>query len=175
MKKLSIFEYVLYSAIIVCGIGLDQLTKLIAIKHLKPIATFPIIEDVFHFTFTTNDGMAFGMLDNQRWIFLTISTITIVLMGIILYTGRLSNKLYTVSVSMIISGGIGNMIDRLTTGEVVDFLDFRLINFAIFNVADSIVCIGAGILILAMVLDIIKESKMKKSSARSGEDKDGEI
>ena len=175
MKKLSIFEYFLYSAIIVCGIGLDQLTKLIAINRLKPIGTFPIIEDVFHFTFTTNDGMAFGMLDNQRWIFLTISTITIIIMGIILYTGRLSNKLYTVSVSMIISGGIGNMIDRLTTGEVVDFLDFRLINFAIFNIADTIVCIGAGILILAMVLDIIKESKMKKSSARSGEDKDGEI
>ena len=175
MKKLSIFEYVLYSAIIACGIALDQLTKLIAVNHLKPIKTLPIIEDVFHFTFTTNDGMAFGMLDNQRWIFLTISTITIIIMGIILYTGRLSNKLYTVSVSMIISGGIGNMIDRLTTGEVVDFLDFRLINFAIFNVADSIVCVGAGILILAMVLDIIKESKTKKSVLNSAEDKDGEI
>ena len=162
MKKLSIFEYVLYSAIIACGIGLDQLTKLIAIKHLKPIATFPIIEDVFHFTFTTNDGMAFGMLDNQRWIFLTISTITIVLMGIILYTGRLSNKLYTVSVSMIISGGIGNMIDRIALGYVVDFIDFRLINFAVFNGADSFVCVGAGLLVLALVREMLEESKAKK-------------
>ena len=174
MKKLSKFEYFLYSAIIACGILLDQLTKLIAVERLKPVGTVPIIKDVFHFTFTTNDGMAFGMLDDQRWIFLTISTITIIIMGIILYTGKLSNKLYTVSVSMIISGGIGNMIDRLTTGEVVDFLDFRLINFAIFNLADTIVCIGAGILILAMVLDIIAESKAKNNSTKTEGKQDGE-
>jgi len=62
---------------------------------------------------------------------------------------------------MIISGGIGNMIDRTLLGYVVDFIDFRLINFAVFNGADSFVCVGAGILILALILDIIKESRKR--------------
>ena len=63
---------------------------------------------------------------------------------------------------MIISGGIGNMIDRLMLGYVVDFIDFRLINFAVFNGADSFVCVGAGLLILALIKDIVDESKAKK-------------
>ena len=63
---------------------------------------------------------------------------------------------------MIISGGVGNMIDRLMLGYVVDFIDFRLINFAVFNGADSFVCVGAGLLILALIKDIIDEAKAKK-------------
>ena len=62
------------------------------------------------------------------------------------------------------------MIDRLALGYVVDFIDFRLINFAVFNVADSFVCVGAGLLILALVIDLIKEAKAKKS----GDGKDNE-
>jgi signal peptidase II len=63
---------------------------------------------------------------------------------------------------MLIAGGIGNMIDRLALGYVVDFIDFRLIDFAIFNGADSFVCVGAGLLILALLRDIIREGKEKR-------------
>jgi signal peptidase II len=63
---------------------------------------------------------------------------------------------------MVVSGGIGNMIDRLALGYVVDFIDFRLINFAVFNGADSFVCVGAGLLVLALVREMIEESKAKK-------------
>jgi signal peptidase II len=66
---------------------------------------------------------------------------------------------------MIVSGGIGNMIDRTVLGYVIDMIDFTLINFAVFNGADSFVCVGAGILILALILDIIKETKEKKGKA----------
>ena len=64
--------------------------------------------------------------------------------------------------AMIISGGIGNMIDRIALGYVVDFIDFTLIDFAVFNGADSFVCVGAGLLILALILDIVKEQKAEK-------------
>ena len=64
---------------------------------------------------------------------------------------------------LIVSGGIGNMIDRIALGYVVDFIDFALIDFAVFNIADSLVCIGAGLLVLALVLDIIKEAKLEKA------------
>jgi signal peptidase II len=67
--------------------------------------------------------------------------------------------------SLLVSGGIGNMIDRTLLGYVVDFIDFRLINFAVFNGADAFVCVGAGILMLALILQIIDEEKAKKLNA----------
>ena len=78
-------------------------------------------------------------------------------MLIFLYSGMAQNKLYSISLAIIISGGIGNMIDRVALGYVVDFIDFCLIDFAVFNGADSFVCVGAGMLILALILDIKKE------------------
>ena len=164
MKKLKLHEYIIYSAIIAVGIGLDQLTKLLAVKYLKPLSTVPIIKDILHLTYVTNDGMAFGMLDDKRWLFMSVSVIMIAVLGYLLYAGRLENKLYKISVSMIISGGIGNMIDRIALGEVIDFVDFRAIDFAVFNFADSIVCVGAGLLVLALVLDIARDAKKNKST-----------
>ena len=161
IKRLPAFSYILYSVIIALGIGADQLTKLLAVKFLMPIDTLPIIKGVIHLTYVENRGAAFGMLANHRWVFIVISTVTIIAMLYVLYSGRLQNKLYTVSVAMIISGGIGNMIDRTALGYVVDFIDFRLINFAVFNGADSFVCVGAGILVLALILDIVKESRKR--------------
>ena len=87
----------------------------------------------------------------------------ILALSVYLILGYAQNALYASSVCLIISGGIGNMIDRLALGYVVDFIDFRLINFAVFNVADTFVCVGAGLLILALVIDLIKEAKAKKS------------
>ena len=127
-----------------------------------PIKTHPIIEGVIHLTYHENRGAAFGILSEHRWVFLSVSTVMIVGLLIYLYMGKCENMLYGVSISMIIGGGIGNMIDRLALGYVVDFIDFRLINFAIFNGADSFVCVGAGLLILALVIDIIKEGKTAK-------------
>ena len=167
MKKQKPLEYTIASAIILVGIALDQITKWLAVKFLSPIPTKPIINGVLHLTYVENRGAAFGILADHRWVFIVISTATILLLLGALYTGYLPNRLYKVSVAMIISGGIGNMIDRLSLGYVVDFIDFRLINFAVFNGADSFVCVGAGLLVLALILDIIKESKAKKQGGAS--------
>lgn len=162
MKKQNPFEYGIFSAIILVGIALDQLTKWLAVKFLEPITTSPIIKDVLHLTYVENRGAAFGMLAEHRWVFILVSSATILLLLGALYLGYLPNMLYKVSVAMIISGGIGNMIDRLALGYVVDFIDFRLINFAVFNGADSFVCVGAGLLIFALIKDIVDEAKSKK-------------
>ena len=165
MRKLKFSQYAIYSAIILVGIGLDQLTKWLAVKFLSPIDTLPLIKGVLHLTYVENRGAAFGMLADHRWIFIAVSTVTILGMGFALYAGFMNNKLYTVATAMIISGGIGNMIDRTALGYVVDFIDFRLINFAVFNGADSFVCIGAGLLVFALLADIAKEAKEKKRSS----------
>lgn len=169
MKKLSIKKYTLFSVIILLGIGIDQLTKLLSVKFLKPKGTVPIIEDVIHLTYVENRGAAFGMLSDSRWVFMIISTVAIIGMLFFLYSGLASNLLYEISVAMVISGGIGNMIDRIALGYVVDMIDFRIINFAVFNGADSFVCVGAGLLVLALLLDIFKETKVKKENANDSD------
>lgn len=159
MKKLKIFDYVLYSAIIVFGILVDQLTKFLAVSYLKPIPTKPILEGVLHLTYLENRGAAFGMLADHRWVFILLSTVALLALGFFLFGGLAENRFYSVSVALILSGGIGNMIDRLVLGYVVDFIDFRLINFAVFNGADSFVCVGAALLIFCLVKDLVKEVK----------------
>ena len=162
LKKLSLLEYILYVSIIAVGIVLDQLTKWLAVRFLYPIDTVPILEGALHLTYAENRGAAFGMLADNRWVFLVISTIAILAMIFYLFSGLSEGRLAGIALAMLISGGLGNMIDRTLLGYVVDFIDFRLINFAIFNGADSFVCVGAGLLILALVLDIIREGKEKR-------------
>ena len=161
IKKPPVY-YIIYSAIIALGIILDQLTKFLATEFLKPVVEVPIIKDIIHLRYHTNRGMAFGLLENQRWIFITISTIAIVAFMLYLFLGHANGTLYSVGIALVISGGIGNMIDRIALGYVVDFIYFKVINFAIFNGADSFVCIGAGLLILAMIKDIRAEMKTGK-------------
>ena len=168
MKKLKPIYYIIYTAVIIGGIVLDQLSKLISVKLLAPIGSVPLWEGVLHLTYVENRGAAFGMLADHRWVFMSISTIAITAIAIYLYSGRNTSKLYTSALMLIVSGGIGNMIDRIALGYVVDFIDFALIDFAVFNIADSLVCIGAGLLVLALVLDIIKEAKLEKAK-RAGE------
>jgi len=163
ITKKSKTDYILYTAIILGGILLDQITKLLASTYLKVVDTVPLIEGVLHLTYAENTGAAFGMLKEHRWVFLSISTVAIIGMGLYLYLFKSESRLYDVAIAMIVSGGMGNMFDRLGLGYVVDFIDFRLINFAVFNGADSFVCVGSGLLILALILDLVKESKEKKS------------
>jgi signal peptidase II len=163
VKKQAPLEYVIYSVIILVGIFLDQLTKLLTANLMDLYESIPIIKDVIHITYVQNTGAAFGMMKDSRWLFMIVSTVMIIGLSLYLYLGHAESRLYGISIAMIVSGGIGNMIDRIALGYVVDMIDFTLIDFAVFNGADSFVCVGAGLLILALILDIIKETKEKKT------------
>ena len=167
LNKKRLLDYLLYLAIIAGGIILDQLTKLLAVIFLKGEASIKIIGSFLRLSYVENTGMAFGMLKSSRWVFMSVSSVAIVLMLLYLALAKNQSKLYTVSVAIIASGGIGNMIDRIALGYVIDFVDVKY--FAVFNGADSLVCIGAGLLILAMILDIVKESKKIKSEKQEKE------
>ncbi|MBE6557499.1 MAG: signal peptidase II [Ruminococcaceae bacterium] len=167
----------LWIAIMVLAIFLDQLTKYLTILFLKPIDTLPIIEDVVHLTYVENTGAAFGMMKDQRWLFMVVSTVAIIALLIYLFRKKTQSKLENLAIAFIVGGGIGNMIDRVVLGYVVDMIDFRLINFAVFNVADSFVCVGAGLLMLYIILTGVKEYKEEKARklalAEGEEDTDG--
>ena len=177
IKKKKPMEYIIYSVIIIVGIFIDQLSKFLVFSNMERYESIPLIKDFLHITYTTNPGAAFGMMEDQRWIFILVSTVAILAFAVYLYLGHAENLLYGIAISMVVSGGIGNMIDRLGfgfyvnekgMGEVIDFIDFCGIWKAIFNGADSFVCVGAGLLILALVIDLVKEYKeeaAKKNAA----------
>ena len=170
-KRRRITDYILYALVILGGVALDQLTKALAVRFLAPVGSVPIIPGVIQLTYVENPGAAFGMLKDAPWVFNTLSVLAIAFILLYLFLGHAGNTLYAVSLSMIAAGGIGNMIDRIALHYVVDFIDFCLIDFAVFNGADSFVCVGAGLLILAMVLDIVKEAKAQRASRDGGSDK----
>jgi signal peptidase II len=138
--------------IIAAVIALDLITKNIAADLLGtlPGNTFPVLKDVFHFTYAENKGAAFGMLQDARWLFISVTFVVCAACIFVLIKYR--NKLHTllkISISLIVAGALGNnLFDRIFLGYVRDMMDFRLIDFAIFNVADSAVTIGALILVL---------------------------
>ncbi len=153
---------ILFFAIILGIICLDQVSKWLAIIFLKGETPVMIIKGLLRFSYVENRGAAFGMLSDQRWVFLVISTLAII--GIIVYMikWRPESKLACVGIAFIAGGGIGNMIDRTLLGYVVDFIDFYTIWQFVFNIADSFVCVGAGLLMFYLVCETIKEYKANK-------------
>ena len=170
-KKNFIRDYIIYSSIIVFGVVLDQLTKLLAVKYLMD-GSVTVIPWLIDFTYVENRGMAWGLLADQRWIFMTASVIAIVALSVFLYMRRSPNLLYGIAISAIISGGIGNMIDRTALGYVVDFLEVTFMDFPVFNVADSFVSVGAVGLIVLLLVDIVREarSERQKKAKKDGEE-----
>ena len=153
----------LYFVIAAAVVGLDQLTKYLVLKNLTKVATVPLIKNVLHLTYVENRGAAFGMLSNNRWVFMIISAAVIAVMTAYLIINRRGGVLGNVAVAFVLGGGIGNMIDRVFRGFVVDFIDFRLINFYVFNAADSFVCVGCGLLIFVLIRNELIARKAKKS------------
>lgn len=150
--------------LIILVVILDQVTKILSLEYLAGIDTFPLIRNVLHLTYVENKGAAFGMLADHRWVFMVISVIGIAALFMWIVISKPENKFMICGLSFVIGGGIGNMIDRCFRGFVVDMIDCRFIDFYVFNVADSFVCIGCGIVLLVLICEIFAEAKEKKAS-----------
>ena len=160
----------LYILIIAFVIAADQFTKVWASSALTEIATMPVIEDVLHFTYVENRGAAFGMLADHRWIFMVLSVIGIAALTFWMLTDKSLTRTMKIILAMIIGGGIGNMIDRIRLGYVVDFIDCRFIDFYVFNVADSFVTVGCILFVLLLAYEEYKNVKKKKDAEAVTED-----
>ncbi len=138
---------------------LDFITKNMVKSSMVLKESFPLIENVFHITYIKNKGASFGMLEGGRWFFVAVTILMIAFIIFYIVNNKVKDKLLLCSASFIIGGGIGNLIDRIFYGEVVDFFDFCLIDFAIFNVADCFVVSGAILMVLYILLSEIKKKK----------------
>jgi len=145
-------QVIIWAVIVIGSIILDQWTKLLAVKDLMPIGSTVLLDGVLGLRYVENTGAAFGMLKGQRWFFIVLSTVAIIAISIYLVKCRKTiPPLLGVSLAMIVGGGIGNQIDRIANGYVVDFLEFLFVDFAIFNVADCFVTVGAFLIVIDLL------------------------
>lgn len=174
----------IWIAIIAAVVALDQVSKHLVMNFLDRDEPFVLIKGIFRFSYVENDGAAFGSFGDQRWVFMIISIVGIIGLFIYLWKFRPESKLACTALSMIIGGGIGNMIDRFfykgtlpgTEGKnvVIDFIDFYAFPEIwpwVFNVADSFVCVGAGLLVVWCIASLVQEMKEEKAKKLAQEEK----
>ena len=159
-------RYILFTAITIAGITIDQFTKAVIDRSMKLYDSIPISENFFHITYVRNKGAAFSFLSNASWrlpFFITVSCIAALVILVAFRKLRDDQKLAHISLSLIFSGAVGNLIDRVRLGEVIDFLDAHWYrhHWPAFNVADSLICVG----VFLLAIDMILEEKRSKSEA----------
>ena len=144
---------------------LDQATKILALVFLKPFTPVKVIPDFFWLTLRWNTGAAFSLFQNHPWILTGVNT---VVCGFIIWWGisiPQKQKLLKTGLALVAGGALGNLIDRyFRSGRVVDFFDFHWFakaHWPTFNIADTAICIGVGLVILDSILQAIKEHKAR--------------
>ena len=163
---------ILWTAIIILSVLIDQISKYIVVQTLPLYDSITLIEGFFSFTHIQNRGAAWGMFSEHRWVFLAATAIAIIVLPIVLYRFRKLHVLFGTSMSLIIGGAVGNMIDRLFLGYVVDFLEFTFIDFPVFNIAD--ICIVVGTFMMAAYILFFDKSLFvdTKKTTETKEEKD---
>ena len=128
----------------------DQLTKLYALNVVKKEGYVEVIKNFYHLVYVENRGAAFGIMQNKQWFFIIITIIVFAVFGYVLYKYKIEGKLFFAAAVLILSGGFGNLIDRVFRGYVVDFLQFSFFN-PVCNVADYYITIGAVLLVISVM------------------------
>ncbi len=151
-------------------VGLDRLTKWMVVSNLELKETINLIKigntEVLNIFYCLNDGAAFSKLSGRRVLLIVFTSAVIIALLYMMLSGKVKRNIHIAAFGLVIGGGIGNLIDRIfNDGLVVDFIDFRLINFPVFNVADICAVCGAGIVLLSIIADAVREKKKKRSKA----------
>ena len=150
----------LFSAITIIGLVVDQITKIYIDRSMRLFESIPVVENFFNLTYVRNKGAAFSFLANASWrlpFFICVSVIAALVILVAFRKLRDDQRLAQLSLAMIFSGAVGNLIDRLRLGEVIDFLDAHWYGYhwPAFNVADSLICVG----VFLLAIDMLREDK----------------
>ncbi|MGX6991355.1 signal peptidase II [Pseudolactococcus reticulitermitis] len=146
MKKISL------PIVIVLGIILDQVVKMATVKNIKLSEQKPMLKGLLSLTHLQNDGAAWSILEGQQWFFV-LTTVLVLVVAIWFWLKNLSKNWYAIGLTLIISGALGNFIDRVRQGYVVDMFQLDFINFPIFNVADILLSVGFVVLFIGILIE----------------------
>ena len=140
----------------------DQIIKYFVLLYLKPVSSVGVINGFLEWNYVENTGAAFGSFSGNTAL-LSIITAVIIIAGIAaIILKKINNKFLLVTATVIIAGGLGNLIDRIFRGYVVDFIKVLFIDFPVFNFADILVTCGSFMLIIYLIIDIYKDSRKKR-------------
>lgn len=145
MKKEAL-ELAMYLVIVFIALAVDQVTKVLVVTYLQPGESVAVWPPIFYLTYIKNPGGAFGVLAYHTEIFIILAVIFIVVVLAVPFYLSASNLMLSTCLGLLTGGVLGNLLDRLRTGYVIDFLDFRV--WPIFNAADVFILVGALLLIL---------------------------
>ncbi len=142
-------------------VGADQISKfLVSANFTTDMAPIPVLGGLFNFHYTENGGAAWSILEGNTWFLIAITILIMIVCIFMLIKKTYDSKIMFWALSLVLAGGVGNLIDRIARGGmVVDFIEFGFIDFPIFNIADISVCVGAGLIVLYFVIDTVKEIK----------------
>ena len=155
--------YIFYVLFVTILVILDQYVKNLVVLNIELSKRIPLIDDFFSLTYVRNYGAGFSILQNETVFLSVLSIVAVLVLAYLLIKVKKSDTISIISYILIISGALGNLIDRIRLGYVVDFLDFKIFgyDYPVFNIADSFITIGCFILMITVIL----ESKNAKNKA----------
>ena len=155
--------FVIFNLLCVAAlVGLDQAIKFWAVSALQPVGAMPLIPHVVELRFVLNPGMAFSLLSGKQLFLIIATSIALILVAYGLFFRSRGKLLQQVAFILVLAGGIGNLIDRVLNGEVVDYINPLFIDFAVFNFADILVCVGVALWVLVILLEEVEDKPSKE-------------
>ena len=144
---------------------IDQVIKVFVDMYLKPIGSVPVITKILQFSYYENDGAMMGMMSGKT---LTMTILAVICLGVIafvIFSGKVKFGIDYCCIVLMMSGGLGNIIDRIFRGYVIDYIEVLFVDFYIFNFADCLVTCAAILMICNQIYEIVTEQKAKKEKA----------
>ena len=158
MKK----KKIIIALIMLVLIGLDQFFKYLASVYLKPVSNVTLINNIFRLNYVQNTGAAFGLFKNNTVVLTVFTSAVIIFCLYFIFLKPFDKPIYNIALCMIVSGGVGNLIDRVFRSYVIDYIEAMFIDFPVFNFADILVTVSSFLLAFYLIYDTLKDMKNQK-------------
>ena len=149
-------------------VAVDQIIKFFVDMYLKPIGSVLVIKNFLQFSYYENDGAMMGMMNGKIVIMTVLALVCLAVIAFVIFSGKIKFGVDYCCIVLMIAGGLGNIIDRIFRGYVIDYIEVLFIDFYIFNFADCLVTCAAVVMICYQIYEIIKENKAKKEKTTDG-------
>lgn len=146
-------------------VSVDQIIKYFVDLYLKPIGSVTVISKVLQLSYYENDGAMMGMMNGKTLTMTVLAVICLAVIGFVIFSGKIKFGIDYCCIVLMMSGGLGNIIDRIFRGYVIDYIEVLFVDFYIFNFADCLVTCAAILMICNQIYEIYKENKAKKEKA----------
>ena len=146
----------------------DQIIKYFVDMYLKPVGSVLVVKDFLQFSYFENDGAMMGMMSGKTVTMTILAVICLAVIAFVIFSGKIKFGVDYCCIVLMMSGGLGNIIDRIFRGYVIDYIEVLFVDFYIFNFADCLVTCAAVAIICNQIYEMIKEYKIKKEKASDG-------